>query len=84
MILQWKMMILILKHDEFCQIIMHDRGDGVKIPKIVDFGMAKGLRDSATGKALVTQKLFSEFGIKSSDSSIENVDPSIESDDFFH
>jgi len=38
-------------------VIMHDRGDGSKIPKIVDFGMAKGLR-APDGTALASQKLF--------------------------
>jgi serine/threonine protein kinase len=42
-------------------IIMHDRGDGVKIPKIVDFGMAKGLRNSE-GEAMATQKIFMTEG----------------------
>lgn len=40
-------------------VIMHDRGDGTKIPKIVDFGMAKGLR-SADGTALASQKFMTE------------------------
>jgi serine/threonine protein kinase len=42
-------------------IIMHDRGDGVKIPKIVDFGMTKGLR-APDGKALASQNLFMTEG----------------------
>lgn len=40
-------------------VIMHDRGDGFKIPKIVDFGMAKGLR-SANGTAMATQMFMTE------------------------